>query len=548
MRDPKSIGFLVIIFTFFFSESTQAQEVAKVVQTLSEHKNSLFALAVSADQSRAISGGADGQVILWDTKTWKPIAVNKDRAGQSKILGMSFSLNGQFALVAGDPNTVRVLAVPSMREIRSIKFKFRCIRVVGGANHMIAVGGDTDRIPYTSLRTGRVQAVIGGHVKKFQGLCFSPDGKTIYSAGDYKKGGFHLQRCQVDPWGGPISICRLSGLPLRLQCSQDGKEIYAAIGKDAMVINTTTGKVEEKWRSSDGTDCMDIHYWPEQKAFVTCYRSGMVRFWRRGDDRPVDEFSASKAPMHQAIPVGEDTLLTALQQNKNSLKVWKVNVRAIKVVDSGKKPDPDPMPKPMTPKDPGDKATIKKEIPKPYRVIPLKTSNIKSISYTADGKYIGIAKNPKGAFVVDASTGTPLGSISDGITNCEDIITGPTKDYLYLREGHQVRLVQCSTKKVINTYGTSFGFSGKGQLSPKGNELAIPGQTGNCVEIIAANLKSYGLLTPSAQASNPLIANGLAVAYSPSGTYVACARRDGYIFLWKGPFKPGRARITVSAH
>ncbi len=125
--------------------STRAQESADIkialVRTLSKHKNSVFSIAASPDGRRLLSAGFDKQIILWDTKTSKPIAINKDPQGL--MLWVAFSPDGKQAFASGDPKQALVMSLPSLRTERRLKVPYRAVRLaIDSTSPRVAISGN----------------------------------------------------------------------------------------------------------------------------------------------------------------------------------------------------------------------------------------------------------------------------------------------------------------------------------------------------------------------------------------------------------------------
>jgi WD40 repeat protein len=66
----------------------------------------VYAVAVSADGRRAVSGAGDGTVRVWDLDTGKPLPILAGHDGP--VLAVAVSADGRRAVSGGDDGTVRV--------------------------------------------------------------------------------------------------------------------------------------------------------------------------------------------------------------------------------------------------------------------------------------------------------------------------------------------------------------------------------------------------------------------------------------------------------
>jgi WD40 repeat protein len=74
------------------------------------HSGHVYAATFSPDGRRILSGDANGQVRLWDTKTAQELHCYR---GHTKpISRLAFSPDGRYALSSSDDDTVRLLGLP----------------------------------------------------------------------------------------------------------------------------------------------------------------------------------------------------------------------------------------------------------------------------------------------------------------------------------------------------------------------------------------------------------------------------------------------------
>ena len=81
-------------------------DTGEPLHTLAGHDGQVGAVAVSADGRRAVSGGDDGTVRVWDLDTGQPLHALAGHDGP--VRAVAVSADGRRAVSGGDDGTVRV--------------------------------------------------------------------------------------------------------------------------------------------------------------------------------------------------------------------------------------------------------------------------------------------------------------------------------------------------------------------------------------------------------------------------------------------------------
>ena len=185
--DPRHLLLFVLAVGAIPNPAGQTQEKIKVdlLKVFEDHKNSLFSLARSPNKKYLVSGGVDKKVILWDVETWKPISISKE--GDGKILNLQFSRDGTMVFATDEPSSIRVLAVPDLKEVRKIELDYRPIRVaVSPAMNTIAISGNGGEVQTFNYNTGTKIASFQGQEKNNQAILLTE--RLLYIAGETADG------------------------------------------------------------------------------------------------------------------------------------------------------------------------------------------------------------------------------------------------------------------------------------------------------------------------------------------------------------------------
>ena len=291
---------------------------------LKAHRNSVFSIALSNDKSKLLSAGVDKQVVLWNTKTWKQIAVNRDAEG--KVLDLAISQDGKFAFTAGDRRQVMVIDVSSMKLRRRIKIPFRPIRLaVHPTRSWIAVSGYSGEVQIVDYIKGVKRASVRGHKSEVLGIAFSNDGRRLFTAGDTSNGGHHLLGWDLESTARPAARIKLGSQPTHMNRSPDGKHLLLASAKNAIVIDAENSKTIASWENPNESKFLSLFAWPQHGVFVTSTNKGRVCVWRIGEPKPQLALQASRVNVYRAIPLDGETVLTCQRTQRMGVKVWQLS-------------------------------------------------------------------------------------------------------------------------------------------------------------------------------------------------------------------------------
>jgi len=191
-------------------------------------------IAFSLDGGRALSGGADRTLSLWDVAAGKEI--HRLRGHSGAVTTVAFSPDGLLGLSGSRDGTVRIWDLKTGREVRKLR----------GATGAIAC------------------------------VAFSADGQRIISVGEYlltwqRQGYTRLQRVRVGAVGGRGAI------------SRDGRYIVCATdlptqGRGPGLWDAHTGRLVGGFPGHSGA-VGDVAFSPDGRTVVTVGGGGLVHLW-----------------------------------------------------------------------------------------------------------------------------------------------------------------------------------------------------------------------------------------------------------------------------
>lgn len=147
------------------------------------HKNGIYAISWSPDDSRIASAGYDGTLQIWDAKTGTSIA---SYGGSAFLFGLSWSPNGNYVAVGSSDNTILVVNASSGSLLNTYSGHSNWVKDVAWSpdGKYIASGSDDGLVILWNTSNGVNSYAYNGHSGHINAVEWSSDGKLIASGGD----------------------------------------------------------------------------------------------------------------------------------------------------------------------------------------------------------------------------------------------------------------------------------------------------------------------------------------------------------------------------
>ncbi len=181
-RETFLAAYSEIVRTFGLGESSDLGTAEPLRQPFQGHAGSVSCLAFAADGKRAVSGGEDGTLRVWDTATGRELRCIEGPAGSGSAV--VFSPDGK-SLAAARERTLHLWDAESGREVRQFRGHTDLVQclVFSPDGRWIASGGRERCLRLWDAATGREVRTFGGHSGGVHALAFSRDGRRLTSGG-----------------------------------------------------------------------------------------------------------------------------------------------------------------------------------------------------------------------------------------------------------------------------------------------------------------------------------------------------------------------------
>jgi WD40 repeat protein len=207
----------------------------RLLRTFDKHASWVRGVDFVGETSLAISGDNNGRVLLWNTRDGQ--LIHEFRGHEAVVYSMMASHSGRLAVSTSDDRTVRVWNLSLLSEahcLRGHEDKTICA-VLSGDDRFVVSGSADQTVRVWDLATARSQRILRGHPASINAVAISADNRQVLSA-DHS------------------GVIRLWDL---------------ATGKD---LSTYQFPVKQIIRA--------IAFCPDGRSFVSAGDDGIIRFWR----------------------------------------------------------------------------------------------------------------------------------------------------------------------------------------------------------------------------------------------------------------------------
>ncbi|HTU20434.1 MAG TPA: serine/threonine-protein kinase [Gemmataceae bacterium] len=210
-------------------------EQRRLLRTFENHTSWVRGVDFVAETGLAISGDNHGRVLLWDARDGR--LIHSFVGHEAVVFSIMASRSGRLAVSTSDDRTVRVWDLPLMHEAHCLRgHEGRTTCAVLSEDDRLVVSGSVDQtVRVWDVETEQTRWVLHGHTATVNVVAISADGRRVLSA----------DRAGV----------------IRLWDLQNGAELRVYKMPDAQVI-------------------LAVAFCPDRRQIVSSGDDGIFRFWR----------------------------------------------------------------------------------------------------------------------------------------------------------------------------------------------------------------------------------------------------------------------------
>jgi len=441
-------------------------KTGKRMQSFPTVQEWVSSVAFSPDGKIIASGGAcvEGMcpgITLLDNQTGEWL---KSFGGPYTTLSLCFSPDGKTLASSGDErnSNIRLWDVQTGELLITLKkrtafedFEGRDVNsVVFSPNrNMIASGSGNGTIRLWNAHTGEFIKYLEGHTKPVNSVAFSPNGKTLISAGEdgvclwdvntgeyIKNFPIHAVSAAFSPDGRTCAIVSEMGIFIRNAHTLQHLESLAK----------NRGSEDNNFRGKDIGSIGSVAFSPDGNTIASCGGNN-IHLWDSHTNQLLKTFIGHTESVNSVVfsPDGE-TIASA--SDDRTIRLWNVKTR------------------------------------KPVKTLMAHASSVNSVVFSSDGETIASSGNDRIIRLWNASTGELLKTLTGHIENVNTVAFSPDGNTIasgsgrlvYLGGGEdvgtcvgqEIRLWNANTGKLIKTLKGHTSVVNSVVFSPNGNTIA----------------------------------------------------------------------------
>jgi eukaryotic-like serine/threonine-protein kinase len=296
--------------------------VVKKNLKLMRHSRSVRTLAFSPDGKVLASGGLEGNIFLWDTKTWQPRGPLKGHPGD--ITCFSFTADStRLASVTTvvDICLIRVWNVATSEEVEKVVTAKESIWAVAYSpdGKTLACGGNDKALHIIDVATGVQRHLIPNVAPRLlRALSFSPDSKQIATGGS---GATLLWDAAT---GEEIPLDERLPEEMCPTILPDGKGLVGWIFREGRVTicDLPSGHMRASWPAHPNTTIEGLAVSTDGRFLASIGGDGVARVWSTADQTEVATLIGHNGTIHSVAFTPDGAQLATGGADDLSIRIW----------------------------------------------------------------------------------------------------------------------------------------------------------------------------------------------------------------------------------
>ncbi|MEG4318351.1 MULTISPECIES: AAA-like domain-containing protein [unclassified Microcoleus] len=389
-----------------------------LLQTFTGHRGWATNVTFSPDGLTIASSGRDRTVKLWNPADGTEIATLTGHT--NAVRSVSFSNDGKTLASAGEDGLVKLWDVQNLTLLKTLQAHSREVWIVrfsppGSHSPTLATANDDGIVKLWNLsRLGDIEPqTLKGHTGRVTGLSFSPDGRTLATAGTDRT----------------VRLWHLAGIEPKALESHRSEVFTASFSPDGKTIASGSGdRTVKLWNAQNGSEIKtflghqgavtSVSFAPDGKILASAGVDKTIKLWNLESGTEIKTLSGHQRGINSVVFSPDGKILASSASDK-TVKLWNLEsgteiktltghleiVRSVRFSPDGK-----------TLASAGNDRTIlfwdlnNLESP-PRSIQQAHKSGITSIRFSPDGKILASACADSTIKLWNAETGTELRTI-----------------------------------------------------------------------------------------------------------------------------------------